>query len=113
MTFRCQRCREYHRGKPQRRVGLGGLCADCADLGPEPSGIPPATRAEVLDRDSYSCQLCGAKRALHVHHIHYRSEGVDHTPDNLIVLCRAHHDLVHSNKRYWQPRLLARMASDP
>jgi hypothetical protein len=47
---------------------------------------------------------------LHEHHIHYRSEGVDHSVDNLLVLCHEHHELVHSDKRRWQPVCLAYIA---
>lgn len=63
-------------------------------------------RAAVLTRDQYRCRFCGST-AVHVHHINYRSEGVDHSPHNLIVLCSKHHDLVHSDKHHWKPILLA------
>lgn len=68
--------------------------------------IPASTRETVLRRDSGSCRFCGVKYGLHLHHINYRSEGVDHSPHNLITLCHEHHDLVHSNKKKWKPVLL-------
>lgn len=46
-------------------------------------------------------------KTLSIHHINYRSEGVDHSPHNLIVLCQRHHDVVHSDKGKWKPVLLA------
>lgn len=68
--------------------------------------IPTAVRAEVLSRDSGRCRWCGT-RTVHLHHICYRSEGVDHSPHNLITLCPHHHDVVHADKRRWKPILLA------
>lgn len=44
---------------------------------------------------------------MHLHHINYRSEGVDHQPHNLITLCPHHHNVVHGDKRRWKPILLA------
>ena len=65
----------------------------------------PKVRAEVVWRDGGRCRYCGAQSTV-LHHINYRSEGVDHSPHNLIVLCQEHHDLMHSNKRKWKPLLL-------
>lgn len=64
----------------------------------------------VLNRDKY-CRLqlesccCGG---LELHHIRYRSERKDliNDVDNCIMLCTKHHKLVHSNKHYWQPKLI-------
>lgn len=43
-----------------------------------------------------------------LHHVHYRSEGVDHSPHNLVALCvECHNPIVHANKRKWQPICLA------
>lgn len=66
---------------------------------------PPKTRAKVMLRDKGKCRFCGSQAASQ-HHINYRSEGVDHSEHNLIVLCQQHHDLVHSSKRKWKPLLL-------
>lgn len=121
MTYRCLGCREYRRGTPFERVGLGSVCsAGCVQLTaerrrqrPRPSvpadGIPPATRTAVLARDG-GCRYCGVAVGLHLHHINYRSEGVDHSEHNLITLCARHHELVHSDKGYWQPVLHAYIA---
>lgn len=67
--------------------------------------VPPETRQLVLARDR-CCRYCGTTQNLHVHHIYYRSGGVDHQPHNLIVLCHEHHTLVHSDLRRWRPLLL-------
>lgn len=111
-TYRCQGCGQYHRGEPHRRFGLGAVCSEeCitkirkrrGSRPPTPPDQPlPSIRAAVLARDQ-GCRFCGTQANLHVHHIRYRSQGLDHTVSNLIVLCREHHDLVHSDKRRWQP----------
>lgn len=67
--------------------------------------IPDDIRTEVLLRDNGRCRVCGDRYHLAPHHIKYRSEGIDHSPENLIMLCGEHHQLVHSNKRIYQPVL--------
>lgn len=57
------------------------------------------TKSFVLDRDSYCCQNCKAKKVgLEVHHIVYRSNGGSDDTNNLITLCKSCHDNVHSGK---------------
>lgn len=130
--YRCAGCHDYHRQPEHRRLGNVRVCSDrCAELysnklqparsltggsrrapgatsagGGQGSPIPTVVRAEVLARDRSRCRYCGSN-GHHVHHICYRSEGIDHQPHNLITLCREHHDLVHSNKRVYKPLLLA------
>lgn len=132
-TYRCKGCRNFFpSGEEFRQVGLSKVCSnECLreatksstpkyktrDSKPKPrksktrglssgSNPPPGVRAEVLLRDKGRCRFC--LQPSHIqHHIQYRSEGVDHQRHNLIVLCQAHHDLVHSNKRKWQPLLRA------
>jgi hypothetical protein len=81
------------------------------------SGIPEAIRHEVMIRDG----RCVAPRLVpevlcwgesDPHHVKRRSQGGEDTAENLIVLCRAHHDWVHAHpdrsvslgllKRAWQ-----------
>jgi 5-methylcytosine-specific restriction endonuclease McrA len=70
------------------------------------SKVSGSTRRMVFDRFKHMCAYCGRSgRFLQIHHIKYRSEGVDHSLDNLILLCEDHHMMVHSNKRKWQPML--------
>lgn len=74
-------------------------------------------REQVLARDNYTCQECGSKDKLVVHHIDGKGRGHDnsnHSLDNLTTLCRACHVSVHRNrllatrrasrKKYWSPR---------
>jgi len=43
-------------------------------------------RAQVLDRDGHTCQLCG-RSAGHVDHIHAKRDGGGDHPDTLRALC--------------------------
>lgn len=52
------------------------------------------------------CQLCGSPYQLNRHHIRYGSCGRKTYIGNIIVLCERCHRLVHSNKKYWQPKLI-------
>lgn len=62
----------------------------------------------IIQRDNYSCRLCGSTNWLALHHILYRSERKDliNDIDNCIMLCESCHRTVHSNKKKWQPILL-------
>lgn len=62
-------------------------------------------RRRVLRRDGNCCRYCGTPDLLSVHHIEYRSQGGTHEEHNLITLCLNHHELMHSNKKRYQPVL--------
>lgn len=60
--------------------------------------IPDAVQQEVLERDSYQCQLCGTggENRLQLHHwLSFRSHGGPHIPENLVTLCFRCHEDVH------------------
>lgn len=61
-------------------------------------------RALLRDRD---CRVpdCGSE-ATDPHHIVYRSMGGDDTDDNLVGICRLHHDILHFSAAddYWETR---------
>ncbi len=65
-------------------------CLYYSDLG---EAVPPALRALVLARDLGMCAIegCRSRYRLQIHHIHPRSRGGSHHPDNLITLCWYHH----------------------
>ncbi len=52
-------------------------------------------RNEVLRRDGWRCQSCGASSNLEVHHQEFRSRSGDDSEHNLITLCSACHATVH------------------
>jgi 5-methylcytosine-specific restriction endonuclease McrA len=52
-------------------------------------------RHEVLRRDGWRCQSCGALSNLEVHHRELRSQSGDDAEHNLITLCTRCHSIVH------------------
>lgn len=68
--------------------------------------IAAAVKHPVILRDDMQCTFlgrngrrCEQKRWLDTHHITPVANGGLNTIDNIRMLCRAHHDLVHSGKR--------------
>jgi 5-methylcytosine-specific restriction endonuclease McrA len=61
--------------------------------------LAPATyealRQEVLCRDEWRCQSCGAMSNLEVHHQEFRSHSGADSEENLITLCSSCHSTVH------------------
>jgi hypothetical protein len=64
------------------------------------------TRRQALVRAGFRCQWvvpgmtirCGSRHRLEVHHLTYARIG-DEDPDDLVVLCRAHHLSAHGRDR--------------
>ena len=50
---------------------------------------------QVLGRDNWRCQSCGAMQQLQVHHQQFRSQAGDDAEENLITLCDDCHRMVH------------------
>jgi len=61
---------------------------------------------KVIDRDR-GCYFCNSS-SFHLHHIVYKSHGGDDIPENLICLCKHHHDMVHTNESHYREILLER-----
>jgi hypothetical protein len=59
--------------------------------------ITPATRRFVRARDHGKCRVpgCRASYGIDIHHIVFRIDDGNHEPDNLILLCSAHHRALH------------------
>ncbi len=57
-----------------------------------------ALRKQVLERDGWRCQWCGALRNLQVHHRKFRSSLGDDTAENLITLCADCHQAEHEHR---------------
>lgn len=55
-------------------------------------------RLQILERDSHTCQKCGAKENLHVHHLNYikGKKAWEHPDSMLITLCGDCHMRVHN-----------------
>ncbi len=65
-----------------------------------PSRLDPlpyeSLRQQILRRDGWRCQSCGAMSNLEVHHRAFRSHSGADSDENLITLCAACHARVHS-----------------
>ena len=56
----------------------------------------------VLQRDGWKCRNCKSRNNLNCHHIVFRSQGGEDTPENILVLCSACHDGIHKDVKYGQ-----------
>lgn len=56
-------------------------------------------RLQVLHRDSWRCQSCGAMSNLEVHHQQFRSHQGGDVENNLVALCKRCHQQAHSHPR--------------
>ena len=54
-------------------------------------------RDQVLRRDGWRCQVCGAMSNLEVHHKQFRSRSGNDSEQNLIALCNRCHANLHKN----------------
>jgi 5-methylcytosine-specific restriction endonuclease McrA len=52
-------------------------------------------REQVLHRDGWRCQSCGAMSNLEVHHSEFRSHSGEDSDDNLLTLCASCHASIH------------------
>lgn len=56
---------------------------------------PDAIRRFRLDHLHEPCELCELRPGVDPHHLTYRSQGGDDTPENLVWVCRECHDGIH------------------
>ena len=61
---------------------------------------------ETIANEEPFCMLCGNRKNLNIHHIRYGSCGRHTYFGNIIRLCFNCHQMVHSNKKKWQPILI-------
>lgn len=96
-------------GKPDLPVGYYLLLEDRQDQIHDRK-IPQTIRSQVLDRDNQACRKCNwpkvnapdldlNRNRLELHHIKHHVDKGENTLENLVTLCNAHHDLVHSLDR--------------
>ena len=77
-------------------VSIGERNGAALSVGRKTRAVPPAVRRAVLARDG-GCRFpgCERRRFLDAHHIHHWAHGGETGKDNLVMLCRHHHRLVH------------------
>jgi len=56
-------------------------------------------RQQVLRRDGWRCQFCGAMTNVEVHHQEFRSHGGSDSELNLVTLCYSCHSQAHIKGR--------------
>jgi hypothetical protein len=66
------------------------------NIGRKSRSIPPATR-RVLQRRDGGCRFpgCTCRRFVDAHHVQHWADGGETNLENLVLLCRRHHRLVH------------------
>ena len=66
------------------------------DIGRKTRAVPSAMRRALRSRDG-GCRFpgCSHRRFVDAHHIRHWADGGDTSIDNLLLLCRHHHRLVH------------------
>ncbi|MCH8056388.1 MAG: DUF222 domain-containing protein [Proteobacteria bacterium] len=69
---------------------------DVLNIGRKTRSIPPAIRRALKRRDG-GCRFpgCSCTRFVDAHHIQHWADGGETSMDNLVLLCRSHHRLVH------------------
>lgn len=119
-VVRCSGCKRYIPRSDAIRIGLSAFCSqECVydksrktqakaakKSRSKRAPMDSALRDGVIISDGFRCRYCGRGGTLHVHHVLYRSEQGPDSRDNLISLCGDHHQLVHSDKKLYQPLCL-------
>lgn len=79
-------------------VIASGVAARPADLGRARRVVSPALRTSLEQRDG-GCRFpgCDRRHQLHAHHVVHWAHGGATDRDNLVLLCRFHHRLVHED----------------
>ncbi len=80
--------------RPPRESTLIMIRPDAVPLRLDPISYE-TLRQQILQRDGWRCQSCGAMSNLEVHHREFRSHSGEDSEENLITLCAACHAGVH------------------
>ncbi len=83
--------------------------AEPLSVGRKTRTVPPAIRRALQRRDR-GCRFpgCTCTRFVDAHHIHHWADGGETHIDNLVLLCRHHHRLVHEGGFRAEPHSLRR-----
>ena len=111
MTTICESCRQGWQDGAGRPIPISATDVARAECDAQRIGsdhepkrakqdVSPATRRAVYRRDHGACRVegCRSSRNLDVHHIIARALGGSHELENLLLLCGAHHVMLHEGK---------------
>lgn len=71
-------------------------------------------RLKILERDNWSCQLCGDNDVtLHIHHLKYSGNPWDVKDDDLITYCKCCHSLIEFLKKGYKGNMLKSLIKEP
>ncbi|MBN7818712.1 HNH endonuclease [Bowmanella yangjiangensis] len=96
-------------GRPELKVGVYVL-EENRQAEVHDRKIPDPVRVETLERDHFSCKVCGwnysnrraedkIRNLLELHHIEHHASGGKNELNNLITLCNVCHDDVHRGNK--------------
>lgn len=80
--------------------------------------MPDDVAQRVMRRSRGMCELCGVKQATNLHHRKPRSQGGEHTVENLVALCgmgntSGCHGLAHTHTDRYVKGWLVKRGDDP
>lgn len=87
-------------GQGSRKIGKGELVQALAGIRREryrmylQSEQWRKKRAAIIKLDNGKCQVCGAEKSLHVHHLTY-DRIYDEAPYDLVTVCERCHEAIH------------------
>jgi hypothetical protein len=89
-------CSVVHWHEATDAKALNDALNETLNIGRKSRSIPPATRRALQRRDG-GCRFpgCTCTHFVDAHHIHHWADGGETNMDNLVLLCRRHHRLVH------------------
>jgi len=70
-------------------------------------------RLEILNRDKFTCKLCGdTETSLHVHHAAYKGMPWDIDSEQLCTVCADCHSAIHELKEHQILKVVKRLSPD-
>ncbi|MEO8840643.1 MAG: HNH endonuclease signature motif containing protein [Kofleriaceae bacterium] len=108
LTTICDACQQGWQDGAGRKIPISAIDVARAECDAQRIGsdhepkrakqdVSPATRRAVFRRDHGGCRVqgCRSSRNLDVHHVVARADGGSHELENLLLLCGAHHTMLH------------------
>lgn len=120
-VLKCSFCKEFVESDQAYKIGIQSFCSkDHAQQkmnktrkrkqSKKRNSISKDLHRDIIHKDGGMCRFCHRIDGLEVHHVLYKSEGGKDVSDNLITLCRKHHndgpESVHADKSKWQEACL-------